>query len=67
MWLRLTQANQSGKEVGPAVVNTDAIEFVRVELGVTAIELVSGHTRWVMETLEQIEAHIKRAREAGTP
>ena len=55
MFIRVTQMNESGKEIGPGLVNTETIEFVRTEEnGVTALELASGRTRWVKESKEDL-------------
>jgi uncharacterized protein YlzI (FlbEa/FlbD family) len=54
MLIRLTQANSLGGKLSPMIINTDLVEAVRPEPdGVTALEMASGHTRWITESVEE--------------
>jgi hypothetical protein len=65
MWLRLTQANESGEAVGPMSVNSDNIAAIipleRTGVTFSCLRTTDCRVLWAKETLEQIEA-----REAGT-
>jgi hypothetical protein len=66
MWLRLTQANESGEEVGPMSVNSDNIAAIipleRSGIAFSVLRTTDCRVLWTMETLEQIEAKMKQAR-----
>jgi hypothetical protein len=54
--IKLRKANDTGKEVGVILVNTDQIVAISDGQGATELQMSDGRTRWVKETLEEIAA-----------
>ena len=64
-FIRLQQANESGEEVGPMIVNTDNIAAIipleRSGVTFSILRTTDCRVLWAMETMEEIEAKIKQA------
>jgi hypothetical protein len=60
MLIKLTQANESGEDVGVIFINSDQIVSISTVQNVTEIHTADGKPQWVKETPEQIAALLKR-------